>query len=122
MNTKSIEQIKNIINVMPEYKKKRLQLIEHLFIDEIQFLSADGVKFISEFLKHFHSNNTIFGGIKVYMSGDIYQLESVCSKEEKNRYFFEADELNAFWHIKMIKNLRNTEKNERFLHLLDKFR
>ncbi len=61
-------------------KKKiynKLRKLDFLIIDEISMMDAALFDKISEFLKLIRSNENIFGGVQVLLSGDFFQLPPV---------------------------------------------
>lgn len=92
--------IKNAV----EKVKDKINIIKYLLIDEISMVSAYTMDCIDEILRKAKNTNKAFGGIKLVVAGDLYQLPPVITKEyvkilnlkrkkngSKYDYFFKAD-------------------------------
>jgi ATP-dependent DNA helicase PIF1 len=111
-------------------KKKVLQELELLIIDEVSMVRADildGIDFALQFVRR---NRSPFGGIQVMLIGDMHQLPPVVRDHEweilKNYYtspyFFDAlvwKNLNAV-QIELKKVFR--QQDEKFLGILNNIR
>lgn len=80
-------------------KRKVLQELELLVIDEISMVRADVLDEVDTVLRHFrYRHNEPFGGVQVIFIGDLYQLAPVAVPEEWNvlspyystPYFFDS--------------------------------
>ncbi len=80
-------------------KRKILQQLELLIIDEISMVRCDTLDAIDTVLKHFRNRNSEpFGGVQVLFIGDMFQLPPIIPDEEwkmlsqfyKSQYFFES--------------------------------
>ena len=112
-------------------KRKLLQELELIIIDEISMVRADIIDFIDKILRIYCRNmREPFGGKQILLVGDIFQLEPVVKDEERqllqpfypNSFFFSA---HVFREIQLVsielkKVYRQTDKH--FIHLLDKIR
>lgn len=112
-------------------KRKLLQELELIIIDEISMVRADIIDFIDKILRIYCRNmREPFGGKQILLVGDIFQLEPVVKDEERqllqpfypNSFFFSA---HIFREIQLVsielkKVYRQTD--EHFIHLLDKIR
>lgn len=112
-------------------KRKLLQELELIIIDEISMVRADIIDFIDKILRIYCRNmREPFGGKQILLVGDIFQLEHVVKDEERqllqpfypNSFFFSA---HVFREIQLVsielkKVYRQTD--EHFIHLLDKIR
>lgn len=112
-------------------KRKLLQELELIIIDEISMVRADIIDFIDKILRIYCRNmREPFGGKQILLVGDIFQLEPVVKDEERqllqpfypNSFFFSA---HVFREIQLVsielkKVYRQTD--EHFIHLLDKIR
>src|SRR4030095_15684486 len=64
-------------------KRKILQQLELLVIDEISMVRSDTLDAIDTVLKHFrYRNNEPFGGVQVLLIGDMFQLPPIIPEEE----------------------------------------
>lgn len=94
-----------------KYNKEHCKLIkevELIIIDEISMVRADIIDFIDRILRHYSGNTrTPFGGKQMIFVGDVFQLEPVVTRDEKeilNRfyetpYFFSA---RVFREIQLV--------------------
>ncbi|GAC1386178.1 MAG: helix-turn-helix domain-containing protein [Ginsengibacter sp.] len=65
-------------------KRKLLQALELLIIDEISMVRCDMIDEIDTVLKHFRNNPLPFGGVQVLFIGDMHQLPPVIPDHEWN--------------------------------------
>src|SRR5436190_12972973 len=116
---------------MTNEKKKGLQELELLIIDEVSMVRCDTIDAIDTVLRHIrHKHNQRFGGVQVLFIGDMFQLPPVIKEQEwkllseyyKGPYFFDskviADE--ATLYIEFNKIYRQSE--EQFIRLLSQVR
>jgi len=112
-------------------KRKMLQQLELLIIDEISMVRCDTLDAIDTVLKHFrYRYNEPFGGVQVLLIGDMFQLPPITAGEEWNLlsqfysspYFFDSRVMQQFppVHIEFQKIYRQTD--DRFIHLLNEVR
>jgi len=124
---------KNLVSKikMTSMRRKVLQELEMLVIDEISMVRADLLDEVDAVLRHFrYRPNDAFGGVQVFFIGDMYQLPPVVQGEEwnllsqfyKSPYFFHSKviEQNPPLYIEFDKIFR--QQNERFIHLLNEVR
>jgi hypothetical protein len=113
------------------YKK-----LELLVIDEISMVRADLLDCVDIFLRKARRVDAPFGGVQVVMFGDLYQLEPIVTKEEKDilfsnyisPFFFSSFVFNEMLnyprqiieYIELDKVFRQKDKD--FIDLLDKIR
>ncbi len=115
-------------------KRKMLQDLELLIIDEVSMLRADTLDAIDQVLRHIRRNRDApFGGLQILFIGDLLQLPPVAREEEWNTlstfygstYFFESRvikdsplvyiELETIFRqsdqdfIEILNNLRNNQ-------------
>jgi PIF1-like helicase/Helix-turn-helix domain/HRDC domain len=111
-------------------KRKILQLLELLIIDEISMVRCDILDAIDTILRHFRNSNKPFGGVQVVLIGDMYQLPPVIAAEEWNilsqfydsPYFFSSHVIrqNSPAYISFEKIYRQSD--EKFIALLNNVR
>lgn len=106
--------------------------IEILVVDEISMVRADVMDAIDTMLKIHRRNNMPFGGVRLILFGDLYQLPPIVSSREENQYFstvyptpffFSANawlQLENIHYINLQKVYRQTDRN--FVRLLDQIR
>lgn len=124
-------------------RKRLLQTVELLVIDEVSMLRADLLDAIDWALRHVRKINRPFGGVQVLFIGDLQQLPPVVKPEEwnilKNHYngifFFNATclkenqpiylELDKIFRqddpvfISILNELRNNKLSEESLKILN---
>lgn len=108
---------------------KKLQV---LVIDEMSMLRADVLDAIDASLKLHRRNDHPFGGVKLVLFGDMYQLPPVVGGTEESYlfnqkyaspYFFDSDvwgKLTGIQYIQLNQVFR--QKDAAFIHLLDQIR
>lgn len=112
-------------------KRKVLQQLELLIIDEISMVRSDTLDAIDIVLKHFrHRYNEPFGGVQVLFIGDMFQLPPVMPDEEwkllspfyKSVYFFDSYIMQQFppVHIEFKKIYRQSDST--FINVLNEVR
>jgi hypothetical protein len=116
---------------MNSSKRKLLQEMELLVIDEVSMLRADLLDAIDSVLRYVRrENQKAFGGVQVLFIGDLLQLPPVVKEEEWNVlhsyypsiYFFDAKVLreNRPLYIELDKIYRQTDPQ--FLSILNHLR
>lgn len=110
---------------------KLLKSVELIIIDEISMVRADIIDFIDRILRMYSGNMRLpFGGKQMLFVGDIFQLEPVVTRDEReilNRFyetphFFSARIFREFQlvSIELTKVYRQTDKV--FIGVLDRIR
>ncbi len=106
--------------------------LEILIIDEISMVRADILDGIDRMLRTHRQDQSPFGGVRIVLFGDIYQLPPIVSSNEEKRYFQTVYESPYFfsslvWRqleniqfINLQKVYRQTDRN--FINLLDEIR
>jgi uncharacterized protein YpbB len=112
-------------------KRRLLQELELLIIDEVSMLRADLLDAMDKVLKNVRRNNhSPFGGVQILFIGDLLQLPPVIKDEEWNVlrehyqsiYFFDAQALknDPPVYIELDKIYR--QKDDRFITILNALR
>lgn len=112
-------------------RRKVLQSIELLIIDEVSMLRADVLDAIDYRLKSVHRNfSEPFGGVQVLMIGDLFQLPPIVKDHEwqvlgkfyRSMHFFEAAALreSGMVYLELDKIFR--QKDEQFINILNHLR
>jgi hypothetical protein len=126
-------------------KRKLIEELDLLIIDEVSMLRADLLDAIDGILRHFRKRfDKPFGGVQVLYIGDLYQLPPVVGNDEwttlsqyyKSMFFFDAQvmsedrpftiELDTIYRqtdkefIDLLNNIRNNKATEEDLALLNK--
>ena len=116
---------------MTAVRRKIMQELELLVIDEISMVRADILDAVDTILRHFrYRPNEAFGGVQMLFIGDMYQLAPVVQNEEwellsefyKTPYFFHSKVIieQPPLYIEFDKIFR--QKNESFIRLLNEVR
>lgn len=116
---------------MRSHRRRVLQELELLVIDEISMVRADLLDAIDASLRHFRYRiNEPFGGVQVIFIGDMFQLAPVVKEEEwrllssyyQGPYFFHSHAIlqEPPLHIEFEKIYRQT--NSSFIRLLNEIR
>ncbi len=112
-------------------KRKLIQEMELLIIDEVSMLRADLLDCIDHMLRHLRKQRNIpFGGVQMLFIGDLLQLPPVVRDEEwhvladyyPSTYFFEAKVFAeaSLIHVELSKIFR--QQDNRFIEILNRFR
>lgn len=111
-------------------KNKLLNSLELLIIDEVSMVRADTMDFVDKRLRQCRKNNRPFGGLKVVMFGDLFQLPPVVKKDEadivsifyESPYFYNAKvfERCGFKIVELTHVFRQSDQN--FINLLNDIR
>lgn len=129
---------------MTNDRRKVLQQLELLIIDEISMVRCDVLDAIDVVLKHFRNRyHEPFGGVQLLFIGDMFQLPPVVQDDEwkilsqhyKSPFFFDSHvlrneepihiELNKIYRqneqqfIDLLNKVRNNEMDEEGFHLLN---
>lgn len=121
-----VEKIK-----MQGYRRKVIQELELLVIDEISMVRADVLDAIDTVLRYFrHNFLEPFGGVQLIFIGDMFQLSPVAIEEEwrllapyyRSPYFFHSQVVaqQTPVYIELDKIFRQT--NEQFIRVLNEIR
>ena len=129
----TVEGRKNLIEKMKMQgnRRKVLQELELLVIDEISMVRADLLDSVDTILRHVrYRHNEAFGGVQVIFIGDMFQLSPVASDEEwrilsqyyKSPYFFHSQVVlqQQPVYIELDKIFRQT--NIDFIRVLNEVR
>lgn len=112
-------------------KRRLLNSIELLVIDEASMLRADLLDAIDYVLRYVRrKRNTPFGGVQILFIGDLWQLPPIVKDEEmnflqpfyKNFYFFNAHALSDNMPIYIELKHVFRQKDNNFISLLNNFR
>ena len=111
-------------------KRKVMEALELLIIDEVSMLRSDQLDCIDAILKNVRKNNSPFGGVQILFIGDLYQLPPVVTDSDKqilddnykSPFFFDARVLQNcdLLHIELKKVYR--QKQQHFIDLLNQVR
>lgn len=116
---------------MTREKKKVLQELELLIIDEISMVRCDTLDAIDTVLRHIRKRyHERFGGVQVLFIGDMFQLPPVIKEQEwsflkdyyNSQYFFDSNALKEEppVYIEFDKIYRQNEEN--FIRVLNQIR
>ena len=106
--------------------------LEILIIDEISMVRADILDGIDKMLRLHRNNFEPFGGVRIVLFGDIYQLPPIVSSMEERHYFKTVYESAYFFSSNVWKELDNIQfinlskvyrqTDRAFINLLDDIR
>lgn len=129
----TVEGRRNLIEKMKMQgnRRKVLQELELLVIDEISMVRADVLDAVDTILRHVrYRNNEPFGGVQVIFIGDMFQLSPVATDDEwrllsqyySSPYFFHSQAIlqQQPVYIELDKIFRQT--NADFIRLLNEVR
>lgn len=88
------------------HNQRRIQATDVLIIDEVSMISPRLLDIVNSIATHVKGNNKPFGGIKVVLVGDFFQLPPV-TKGHDVRYAFDA----ATWNLLNLKTCYLTEQH-----------
>lgn len=112
-------------------KKKVLQQLEILVIDEISMVRCDTLDAIDTVLRHIRQRpHERFGGVQLLFIGDMLQLPPVIKEQEWNllseyysaQYFFDSKVLQEEPPLYIEFNKIYRQQDERFINLLNQVR
>jgi len=112
-------------------KKKVLQQLELLVIDEISMVRCDTLDAIDTVLRHIRQrSNERFGGVQLLFIGDMLQLPPVIKEQEWNllseyysgQYFFDSKVLQEEPPVYIEFNKIYRQQDEQFIALLNQVR
>lgn len=112
-------------------KKKVLQQLEILVIDEISMVRCDTLDAIDTVLRHVRQRpDTRFGGVQLLFIGDMLQLPPVIKEQEwsllsdyyRGQYFFDSKVLEEEPPVYIEFNKIYRQSEERFINLLNQVR
>ncbi len=118
--------------VLNRRKKSIYQKMDILIIDEISMVRADILDGIDLLLRNQRGNPLPFGGVKVAMFGDIFQIPPVVSSPEERAYFMQEYGSPYFFDSHVWKEIQPIEpielqqvfrqKDRHFIRLLESMR
>lgn len=129
-DTSGTESIYTTFNYR-EDKRKIIENLELLIIDEISMVRADMLDVIDRILKTFRKKNHLpFGGVQVILIGDTFQLPPIADNEQwailsqfyKTPFFFSSKIIEQYTplYIELKKIYRQNEQE--FIELLNRVR
>jgi hypothetical protein len=116
---------------MTSEKKKILQELELLIIDEISMVRCDMLDAVDIVLRHMRRRyHERFGGVQVLFIGDMFQLPPVIKEQEwsllkefyKSPYFFDSHVIKEEPPLYIEFNKIYRQSEEKFINLLNKVR
>jgi hypothetical protein len=125
---------KNLISKirMNSARRKVLERLEMLVIDEVSMVRADLMDAIDTVLRHFRfvRRNEPFGGVQMIFIGDMYQLSPVCTEDEwkllsgyySSIYFFDSVAIHAQTPVYIEFDNIFRQSNLNFIQLLNEVR
>ncbi|HEX7904531.1 MAG TPA: helix-turn-helix domain-containing protein [Chitinophagaceae bacterium] len=116
---------------MNNEKKKVLQELELLIIDEISMVRCDTLDAVDTILRHVRNHSSEpFGGVQVLFIGDMFQLPPVIKEQEwsflseyyQSPYFFDSLVMKEEKPVYIEFNKIYRQNEEQFIHLLNQVR
>lgn len=127
----SLEELEQGKLQLNSNKRKVLEKVDTIVIDEISMVRADTFEKMDRILKQIMQNDKLFGGKQMILFGDLFQLPPITKSEEyrflNDRfggiYFFNSDAYKAgnFNFIELSINHRQKD-DEPFFNLLNRIR
>ena len=117
-----------------KYNKEHCKLIRELeliIIDEISMVRADVIDFIDRILRHYSGNSRLpFGGKQLLLVGDIFQLEPVVTRDERDilqrfydtPFFFSAHVFREMQLVSVELTQVYRQTDRAFITILDHIR
>ena len=115
------------------YRSEKIELIKNLsllIIDEVSMVRCDILDAIDTILRVYRKNQEPFGGVKVLLIGDLFQLPPIAQSSDwtvlgqyyKSPYFFDSSVYKraSSTYIELEKPYRQTEQE--FIDILNKVR
>lgn len=115
------------------YRSEKIELINNLsllIIDEVSMVRCDILDAIDTILRTYRKNQEPFGGVKVLLIGDLFQLPPIAQSSDwtilgqyyKSPYFFDSSVYKSAssTYIELEKPYRQTEQE--FIDILNKVR
>ena len=111
-------------------KKRIIQSLDMLVIDEISMVRADLLDSVDAVLRRHRRNDQPFGGVQLLMIGDLHQLSPVAKPDEwqllqeyyASVYFFSSHALNRTEWLTIELNHIYRQSDPRFIELLNRVR
>jgi len=86
----------------------RIASIDTIVLDEISMIGLKTFSLLNEAFQYANSNSEFFGGVRVIVVGDFFQLPPV----RDNFCFNHPDWVDEFTVLNMVKNYRSAEDND----------
>ncbi|HET8572744.1 MAG TPA: DEAD/DEAH box helicase [Edaphocola sp.] len=120
--TEVLHSPSNLQSVARGYKlRQRLEKLELLIIDEISMVRADLLDAIDFILRDVLDESLPFGGLKVLLVGDVYQLPPILQYHER-KVFLEKYTSEFFFHSKVVMNAWQNNPPFLLVELLKNYR
>jgi len=111
-------------------RRKLLESLELLIIDEISMVRADLLDAIDFILKRIRKNSNPFGGVQLLVIGDLFQLspvvkqniEPILRQYYKSPFFFDAKAWQISDPIKIELKKIYRQKDKKFINILNNIR
>jgi ATP-dependent exoDNAse (exonuclease V) alpha subunit len=88
------------VKSMSSQRRQKLSLVDTLIIDEISMVNADVIDAINLSLQEAKKSTRPFGGTRLIMVGDLYQLPPVLSNKDKELSDYVRRTYGTFWFFK----------------------
>ncbi len=126
-----LDSIREIINKYNFPKRKVINNLELVIIDEVSMVRADVIDAIDTILRVVRNNpNVAFGGVQVLLIGDPFQLPPVTKNDEwdlfrkyyDSAYFFSSHVIKQNPPVRIELKKIYRQKDEMFINLLNRIR
>jgi ATP-dependent DNA helicase PIF1 len=115
-----------------KYRSKLFKALDIIIIDEISMVRADLMDHMDFLLRSYRRNDKPFGGVRLILFGDLYQIPPVVASPEEKKYFSEVYESPYFFSSKIFGQIRSfniieltevfRQDEKAFLRILDEIR
>ena len=101
--------------------------LKYLFIDEVGLLSSEAIFIIDRMLKAAKKNNEYFGGVRVYLCGDVLQLPPIMEQSSSNnspaKFFFQSECFTrSGFKVHYLTDVFRQQHNSEWVTMLNKVR
>ena len=107
--------------------------LEIIIIDEISMVRKDFFEYMDKIMRQYKNPEEPFGGVKLILFGDLYQLPPVILTEERNQleniygndlnYFFDSDSYSQLdLLILNLNEIHRQKEDKTYMELLNKMR
>ena len=94
---------KSLLQASDVEAQEKLKYLDTLIIDEISMVGPDVMECINLALKKSRNSSAPFGGVKIVMFGDLFQLQPVYRDEESQRYIQDRFKGSYFYYAPVFR-------------------
>ncbi len=111
-------------------KRELIRNINMIIIDEVSMVRCDILDCVDRILRHYRKSSLPFGGVKMLLVGDVFQLPPVVKSEEKltlswyydSEFFFDSKVYRKSSPVYIQLDRIYRQEEQEFLSLLEKVR